>query len=141
MILDEKIIEEANSWLGTRWVHGQACKGVGADCIQFIVAIFKSVGLLDKKYTTKKYNRDWALHNSESVMLNEIKNYCFDVNLFTIKIGDIITYKYGQCQSHTAIYIGKNQMIHAHIKNGVIKSNISEFVLKNPLVWRLNNYV
>lgn len=43
--LREKLIEEARSWIGTPWVHHQRCKGVGVDCVQFLVATAEANGV------------------------------------------------------------------------------------------------
>lgn len=34
-----QIVEEARTWKGTPWMHQQAVKGVGADCVAFIEAV------------------------------------------------------------------------------------------------------
>lgn len=41
----EKLIIEARSWLGTKWMHNQCLKGVGVDCINFIWAVTSQCGL------------------------------------------------------------------------------------------------
>lgn len=133
---DQQMIDEARGWLGTPWIHNQALKGVGADCILFILAWGQSLGLVPKIFKRPRYNRDWALHNAESVLLMEIQKHARKVKLKEMKIGDVVFFKYGQCTSHAAIYIGLGKIIHSVIRQGVIESNLKDYMDKFDSVWR-----
>ena len=116
---DEQIIAEARSWVGTKWKHGVALKGFGTDCVQFIVAIAKQFEWIPNDLKTPKYNRDWALHNSESLLIPELEKHCHRVNFHEVQVGDVLIFKYGQCASHAGIYIGDGRMVHSHVRHGV----------------------
>lgn len=135
----QAIIDEARTWLGTKWIHNQALKGGGADCSQFVIAVFKNVGLLPKTYKSIKYNRDWALHNSESKLLIEVKKYCKQVNIKDLQAGDILLYKSGKCASHIAIYLGNDKLIHSKIRAGVVEAYIWEHKKDLVSAWRYIN--
>ena len=45
MISEDKILEIARSWLGTKFHHQGRKKGVGVDCIGLIVGVASEVGL------------------------------------------------------------------------------------------------
>jgi cell wall-associated NlpC family hydrolase len=135
---EDKLIEEAKSWKGTKWMHGQAVKGAGADCIQFIVAVYKELELLPKNFKTIRYNRDYALHNSDSALLREIKKYCHIVSLSDLRVGDILLYKYDRCEHHAAIYIGNKKIIQSKLRIGVVESYLSDENNFFKSAWRLN---
>lgn len=132
---EQEIINEAKSWKNTKWMHGVALKGYGVDCVQFIVALAKTFGWLPEGYKTLKYNRDFALHNSDSILLEEIENYCVKVE-DDFRIGDILIFNFGKCGNHAGIYIGDERMIHAHIKRGVEEIEIKKMKDKYVSAWR-----
>lgn len=39
------IVAQARTWLGTPFLHGQAAKGLGVDCGQFVVGVGRDLGL------------------------------------------------------------------------------------------------
>lgn len=128
---------ELQSWLGTKWVHNQACKGVGADCVQFIVEAVKNVNLLPKSYKTRKYDKDWAMHNARSILREELVQVSEKVDIKEIQEGDIVLFMTGRTSGHIGVYLGNNKLIHSHIQNGV---SIAEFNNVNTTiesVWRL----
>lgn len=134
---DEKIIKETESWLGTPWMHGQALKGVGADCVRFIVAVAKNLDWIPQNYLPPPYNQDWALHNEISILEQELQKFGHKVEPPYI-VGDIITFIYGKCASHAGIYVGDNQMIHSYRWHGVAKAAIAHYADKFHSAWRVN---
>lgn len=134
---NEEIINIIRSWKGTKWIHGQSLKGVGTDCIQFIISVGKELNWLDSNYKSIKYSRDWALHNDRSILLEEIKKLCNEVPLGEIQIGDILIFTFGKCAGHSGFYIGDNKIIHSKIKAGVVEET---FNLKNfHSAWRIKS--
>lgn len=45
MVSRADIVNEARSWLGTRWQHQAALKGVGCDCIGFVAGVARELGI------------------------------------------------------------------------------------------------
>jgi NlpC/P60 family putative phage cell wall peptidase len=135
---DAEIIAEARSWIGTRWMHGTALKGVATDCIGFIASLAITFGWIPQNYKMPKYKQDWALHNSESIMMAEIAKFGREIPLGSpLEIGDVLLFKYGRCASHAGIYIGDNRMVHAHIRNQVEEAILSMYKFKLTSVWRV----
>ena len=129
MKTDEQIIDILNSWKGTKWIHGQSLKGVGTDCIQFVISAAKELEWLPPDYQSVKYNRDWALHNERSILLEEINKFCDEIPLNKIQIGDLLIFKFGKCAGHSGFYIGNNKIIHSKIRAGIVEEvfNIKNF--------------
>ena len=135
--MNNDTVSIAKSWIGTRWVHGQSLKGVGADCIQFIISVAKESGQIPEEYKSIRYSQDWALHNSRSILLEEIQKLCIQISIEDIQVGDILIFNYGKCASHAGIYIGDRKMIHSKIRSGVIESGISRYMPRFNSAWRV----
>jgi NlpC/P60 family putative phage cell wall peptidase len=133
------IVKEAESWLGTPWKHGVSLKGWGTDCVQFMMSIAKNCDLISSESETIKYTKDWALHNSRSLLLEGITDYCYRIDLRELNVGDLIIFHYGQTASHIGMYIGNNEIIHSQIRHGVMKTKLDTLVDKIVSVWRFNN--
>lgn len=137
-MIDKRILmNELSEWKGTKWIPGQACKGVGVDCVNFVVAVYKNIGSVPKSFEMPVYYQDWSLHNSNSILVEYLTNYTDKISLSDIDIGDLITYRYGRCASHIAIYIGNGEIIHSRFGKGVIISKVSEFSKMFESAWRI----
>lgn len=124
-MIESEMIAEIRSWEGTKWVHGQAIKGRGTDCVQFLTKLGKTFGWVPEDYEMPVYNKDWALHNSQSVLKAELAKFC-DPTSYPWKIGDILVFVFGLTASHAAIYIGDRLVVHAHIKKGVMCCKVED---------------
>jgi cell wall-associated NlpC family hydrolase len=133
---EREIIKQILSWKGTPWLHGQAVKGVGVDCVQFIVAVAKDLGWIPRDFKTVAYNVDHAMHNDNSILEAELEKHCTRIAFEELRPGDILSFVQGRCASHAAYYIGAGKMVHAHIRDGVAETSISELKLKLSSCWR-----
>ncbi len=132
---ENEIINILNSWKGTKWIHGQSLKGVGTDCIQFIISVGKELNWLPSNYKSIKYTRDWALHNDKSILLEEVSKLCDKILLNEIQIGDILIFKFGRCAGHSGFYVGEDRIIHSKVKAGVVEERVN---MKNfHSAWRI----
>jgi len=132
---DDRIVKEIESWIGTPWIHGQALKGVGTDCVRFIISVAKESEWIPKDYIPPMYNQDWALHNEISILEQEIQKFAFRVEP-PFEVGDILLFVYGKCASHAGIYVGNDEMVHAYREAGVIKTPINHYIRKFHSAWR-----
>lgn len=138
MFTDKEIIAELKSWIGTKWKHGVALKGFGTDCVQFIVKIGKQFEWIPKSYEPPKYHKDWALHNSKSILLSELSKFACQLENKQYQVGDVFVFTYGKTQTHAGIYIGNGIIVHSHIRHGVISSDYRDIKDgKLHSIWRL----
>lgn len=119
----QKVIDEAKTWVGTKYKHYSSVKGAGVDCGLFIMKVYENIGLIKFKQPSF-YPLDWAYHNPVGEVFKDIvEEYCDEITKEEVDIGDIILYKFGKCLSHASIVIEDNKIIHSEINIGVKISN------------------
>ena len=132
------MVVEARSWIGTRWIHGQSLKGIGTDCVQLIVSLAKTFGWVSPEFKTRKYTKDWALHNERSILKEELAKVAHIISLPNALIGDILVFKSGRCAGHMGFYIGGGRMVHSHIRHNVSEDPVKTYMADFDSAWRFN---
>mgnify|MGYP001579535695 CR=1 FL=1 len=143
---DNEITKEILSWKGTRWRHLQSVKSEGVDCIQFPVAVAKNLGWLPANFKTIKYSRDWAIHNSRSILVEELSKVatCLSsgkeeiLTCCQLKPGDVFVFNIDKAAGHTGMFLEDGMFLHAHVRRGVILEPLSLYKDKLHSVWRFN---
>lgn len=138
---DKEILAEIISWKGTRWRHMQSVKGEGVDCVHFPLAVAKNLGWVKQDYIPIKYARDWATHNDFSMLTRELEILTDKVPLSgnDLRVGDILAMQMEKCVGHLGMYIGNEEIIHCHIRRGVIIEPISLYAKQLHSVWRFKS--
>lgn len=108
----QAVIAEALSWLGTPWHHQARLKGVGCDCIQFVIGVFHACGLCPA-IDTWDYGQDWMFHRDDELILTGLAQYATETD--TAGPGDIVVYRFGRTFSHVGILGNGGQLIHAYL--------------------------
>lgn len=143
----EELEQEIRSWLGTRWVHRQAVKGGGTDCVGFIIQVGKKAGWIPKDYEAPVYSSQWSLHRNKSLLEQEVMRFCdkLDYKLsdqnsrLLLKSGDIILYRYGRTPGHAGFYMSNGNVVHADIrKRKVTETNFNQLLPNLMSIWRPN---
>jgi len=123
-------VEEAKSWLGTKFRYGAALKGVGVACGPFLFLVHKNAWL-NLPYDLPLLARDWHFHTKEEKFLEQIKRFTHSVE-FPLP-GDVAMFRLGakdRPYSHGAIVVDwPHSVIHAHFHLGVIQSDVTTEVL------------
>jgi cell wall-associated NlpC family hydrolase len=113
MTIREKIVAEAETWLGTPFHHAARVKGAGVDCINLLAAVYSSVGLIEP-VELDYYPIDWHMHRDEPRFLAGLADYCGPLPAGeTPKPGDIAMFQYGRHAAHGAIVINWPLVVHA----------------------------
>lgn len=108
------------SWVGTPFRHGVGVRGMGVDCIYFVTRVMEEMEL--GPFQIPEYSRDWLFHSNEELLLNGILKSINvkSLNLLEPLNGDIILFKFGRTNSHSAIFY-KDHLYQAVNGIGVIK--------------------
>lgn len=116
----QAVAAAARAWIGTRFHHRACIKGVGVDCAQFPVAVYRELALIDEP-TIEPYPFDWFLHQDRERFLEVVSQYC--VSIETPDVGDIALFRYGRTVSHAAIVVTllpELTVIHSARATGVV---------------------
>jgi cell wall-associated NlpC family hydrolase len=112
----QKVIAEANTWLGTPFRDQSDVKGAGVDCAMLLVRCFTDTGIVPA-FDPRPYAPQWHLHHSEEKFLGIIGTIGQEVERGPIP-GDVIVYRFGRCFSHGALVINDDRLIHAWYLEG-----------------------
>jgi cell wall-associated NlpC family hydrolase len=113
--LQELVIKEAMTWIGTPYHDGQLVKGVGADCATFPMAVYKAAGLVAADYVPPRYRANWFMvKGCAELYVNTLIN---DVGMREIteeqvQPADYVLFKFCHAYSHGAIVVSRPEAIH-----------------------------
>jgi NlpC/P60 family putative phage cell wall peptidase len=96
----DRIVAEAQRWIGTPYRHSADVFGVGVDCAMLLVRVFCDLGLVPA-FDPRPYATDWHLHRSEEKYLGGVMRYAVKVD--EPQPGDVALFKFGRCLSHGGI--------------------------------------
>lgn len=106
-----KIIEEANTWIGTPYKYAHQEKGRGTDCSGFVMVVYETT-------TGEKLPRNSAKQ----------AEYCKKIEEEEVEEGDLVFFATGKNPnkvSHVGIVIDKESFIHASSSKGVVVSYLT----------------
>ena len=131
----QNVVQEAISWQRTPYHHQGNLKGVGVDCVMFMIEVYRRCGLLSDLVDPRPYSHDWHMHRSEEVYLGGVEQLADRVDV--PQPGDIALFQFGRCVSHGAIVIEWPLVIHSFIEHhGVVQTDISKSAaLTSRLRW------
>lgn len=122
MIRDE-IVAEALTWNDTPYHHQAMVKGIGVDCAQLVAGIGFATGCAPLQ-VIPTYSTQWHLHNKEERLLETLHSFgCQEINIDDAQPGDILTFTFGRVNSHLAILLDNQQIIHARLDIGKVCIN------------------
>jgi len=133
------VVEEARTWLGTRYEHGQDVNGHGVDCAMLLVRVYCDLRLVPP-FDPRPYAAQWYLHHTEERYLAWIEKSCHRVDMALP--GDIAVYRFGRAAAHGAIVVNDHLMIHAYLPAGQVELVERRAPLKHgelDSLWSLND--
>jgi cell wall-associated NlpC family hydrolase len=129
-----KLVLTAREWLGTPWMHKQAVKGIGVDCINFLYIVGLNAGL-DLKPIPEQYGRI-AVGDD---ITNYLDRHFIKRDDLTVEQGDILLFKFSGYNNHVAIATSSNTMIHASANHKKVVEHAIDGIWIRMLkgVWRV----
>ncbi len=139
VILGKDVVEEARSWIGTPWVHQQAAKHHGCDCIGLIRGVGRDLEIVDFDADTKEgrlslqYGRDPVPVN----LIGGMNRYLIPVT-YDVEQGDVILFAINNLHSHVGIItdVDKGIIIHTWLRTKKVIESSYHSYLKPAGVWR-----
>jgi NlpC/P60 family putative phage cell wall peptidase len=109
------IVTEARAWIGTRYRHQGALKGVGCDCLGLVRGVWRNcVG--SEPEMPPAYAPDWAEASGIETLAEAATRHLVPVARDDIGGGDVLLFRWreGYVAKHAAIATSEGTMIHAH---------------------------
>jgi cell wall-associated NlpC family hydrolase len=126
MNIREQLSAIARTWLGTPFYPHMAKRGIGADCVQLVMAIYKEAGLIPEGETLPKYSLQGGEHLNESIVLKWLSTCGYVQPEQTPGPGSVITFRIGKVDHHVAIMISDTKFIHSARRFGVIEGDLRD---------------
>ena len=131
----KRILDE---WIRTPFRHHCGVKGLGCDCIHFVIRVFEEMGRLKEgQIKIPDYPHDWHLHNTRELLLERMleragKGRIVPADLNAPMNGDLILSHYGAAASHAAFYFD-GHVYQAVNKIGVCKISFSDPIFRKQM--------
>ncbi|WP_080420477.1 C40 family peptidase [Burkholderia ubonensis] len=120
MVTRQEIVDEARSWLGTRWCHQGRLKGVAVDCAGLVVCVARACGL--EVRDVEGYSR-----RPDGSLLDIVRDQTLAVMPGHEDAGDVVIFQWNNDPYHLALLTGKNSIIHAYAVNrSVVEHNLDD---------------
>ncbi len=117
-----RVIVAAEGWLRTPHEHGACVPGAGVDCGRLLIAVFAGVGLIEE-FDPGPYAYDYHLHRNEERYLPMVERFAAQVERAPLP-GDLALFRFGRVISHGAIITAWPAIIHAHVRQGVVRDAV-----------------
>jgi cell wall-associated NlpC family hydrolase len=109
--LQQRILSEAESWIGTPWREGGSCvkgPGGGVDCSRYVLAVFNACGLCDM-YTVPIVPGVYCMNRKNPSLILEFlcghPELCAEVQDDNYQPCDMITFREGMVIHHVGIVL------------------------------------
>jgi cell wall-associated NlpC family hydrolase len=96
----QRVLDEAESWLGTPYHPHARVKGAGCDCLTFLACVYEAAGIIEH-VELPFYRPDAMMHSREELYLEGVLARGHEVA--TPLPGDVVLYKWGRVFAHGGI--------------------------------------
>lgn len=133
MIHGQQVVDEARTWLGTKWSHQASLKGVATDCIGLIVGVGRALGLLGEFDQHAPEFRGYGMTPKPLMLLAAADRFLDRIQVTQVRPGDIYVMRFQRDPTHFAILTsidnvdGNDTIIHAYTQaRQVVEHGIDE---------------
>ncbi len=128
--MQETIVAAARSWIGTRYVHQQARKGAGCDCLGLVRGVWREVHGAEPE-EVPPYTPDWSETTGEERLWLAARRWMQERGPGVALPGDVLLFRMrsGSVAKHLGIMTGPASFVHAYSGHGVVESALT-------LAWR-----
>ena len=104
MISRYAIVTEARQWLGTRWHHQAALKGIGTDCIGLVAGVAQYCGVreADEFLESAEY-RSYGRSPDATALLAACERWLDPIAVGSARPGDVLLLRFAREPQHFAI--------------------------------------
>lgn len=112
MVLSDRIVAEARSWIGTPYRHQASLRGVGCDCVGLVRGVWRAV-IGNEPEPPPPYSPDWAEAGADT-LVDAARRYLVEAE--RVQPGAVLLFRWreGLAAKHCAIATSADAMVHAH---------------------------
>ena len=127
--LQDRLVAEARTWLGTPYVHQMARHGAGCDCLGLVRGMWRAVYGQEPE-APPAYSMDWSEPQGEERLWAAALRHLVPKDPGDVGFGDVVLFrmKAGAVAKHLGVQseIGATpRFIHAYSGHGVVESAMS----------------
>lgn len=129
MICAEDVVAEARTWVGTRWHHQGALKGIGCDCIGLVAGVAHELGMPEADRWLADYRRLAYTRAPDPVMLTAAaQEYLAEIGFEELAPGDVALFRIGLRPQHFGIVtaLAPRGLVHAYAPSRRVVENTFE---------------
>ncbi len=121
----ERVITEAQEWIGTPYRHQASLKGVGCDCLGLVRGVWRSVYRSEPE-ALKPYSADWAEVGGLDALLEAARRHFIEKPMAEMSAGDVILFRWkpNHAAKHAGILVSPDSFIHAYEGHSVMRSSL-----------------
>lgn len=121
MITRLNVVDEARSWIGTRYAHQASVKGAGVDCVGLLTGIARELRLpdvFDPMTERGAPYRGYGREPNPKLLLQACADYLHEIPKSTAGPGDILLMAFtsDRAPRHFAIVTTPGKMVHAYAR-------------------------
>ena len=125
----DHILAEVRTWIGTPYVHQQATKTAGCDCLGLVRGVWQSVYGSEPEHPPA-YSKDWSEPQGEERLWDAALRHLRAKPLDAPAAGDVVLFRMraGSVAKHLGIQsrVGTDAaFVHAYSGHGVVESALS----------------
>jgi cell wall-associated NlpC family hydrolase len=128
-----RVAAEALLWKGTPFFPHMARRGVGADCVHFVLAVYKEAGVAPLETVLPKYTLDGGLHLARSLVLDWLATCPFVERETVPREGSVITFQFGRVPHHVGVVVDRGRFLHSVRGRGVVEGDLQDSTFRDKL--------
>lgn len=127
--LQERIVTEARSWIGTPYHHQAAVKGAGADCLGLVRGVWRAIYGQEPE-RVPAYTPDWSEPQGDERLMRAALKHMRPVALERAQPGDVLLFRMrsGGVAKHLGLLARTGEsasFIHAYSGHAVMESPLT----------------
>lgn len=127
--IEDRVVAEARSWIGTPYRHQASCRGAGTDCLGLLRGVWRAI-YGDEPETVPAYSMDWSEPARDEVLWRAARRHLRVKSLNDHAPGDVLLFRMRDAgvAKHLGIAgrIGDAPtFIHAYSDHAVVESPLS----------------
>ncbi|MGC0052528.1 NlpC/P60 family protein [Brucella pituitosa] len=123
MMVAERVLAEAESWIGTPYRHGASMRGVSCDCLGLVRGIWRALYGNEPEHP-RAYAPDWAEAASSDLLMEAAQRHMRSRISGNPQPGDLLIFRWRAdvAAKHLGIMTRENRFIHAYEGHHVMAS-------------------